>query len=501
MKKFFKYSKIEVAVAFLIFLINCLLKIPFTARGFFAITYDQGRDFLEVAKIIYGGNFTLIGPTTGLQGIFYGPWWYYFLSPILYVSKGDPQGVANVFGFLGIITAVLVYPFIKYLTDNTFVAVSLAFIASISSSWMFGPTMIWSPSLVPILMVFFIFIIDRIFTKPIPIYYLLLGIITFLIADSGAAFGIMLTLFLFLTPFIFRRSFFKKEFLLTILGALVITSPRVLFDFRNNFLISKSVLAYVSQPKIYGEQLSLTTRLVYRLDHFWGIFSDSFARGNKLLGGLIIIFLIFIIYTILKNKNISSKFKKDPIVLYLSLLLIFLLLAFTVFPGVVWGYYLVGLPIIFIVILSKIFTFAFRIGNLKIFAGAFLIALVILNFNTGLLSPFKITWGGDEATYRNQKKIVDYITSQAPSNYSFYAYTPAIFDYPFDYLIYWYSRQGLLEAPKDKQNIMYLVIREESSKKYLKSGWYGDKTRDKTVILERKEFPGDLVVEKHQFMN
>ena len=96
---------------------------------------------------------------------------------------------------------------------------------------------------------------------------------------------------------------------------------------------------------------------------------------------------------------------------------------------------------------------------------------------------------------------MDYIASQNPQNYTFYAYSPAIFDYPFDYLVYWYNRRGLLENPKKNQNIMYLVIREESSKKYHKGGWYGDKTRDKTVVLTRKEFPGDLVVEKHQFTN
>ena len=92
---------------------------------------------------------------------------------------------------------------------------------------------------------------------------------------------------------------------------------------------------------------------------------------------------------------------------------------------------------------------------------------------------------------------MDYISSKHLENYSVFKYSPAIFDYPFDYLFYWYERRGLLEIPKDNQRLIYLVIREESSKKYYKSGWYGDKTKDKTVVLERKKFPGDLVVEKH----
>ena len=124
--------------------------------------------------------------------------------------------------------------------------------------------------------------------------------------------------------------------------------------------------------------------------------------------------------------------------------------------------------------------------------------LVVINFNLGMLTPYKITWQGDGASYRNQKAVMDYISSQHPQNWSFYAYSPAIFDYPFDYLVYWYSKQGKLEPPKERQNLMFLVVREYPDKKYLTTGWYGDKTRDNTIILDRKEFTGELLVEKHQ---
>ena len=92
---------------------------------------------------------------------------------------------------------------------------------------------------------------------------------------------------------------------------------------------------------------------------------------------------------------------------------------------------------------------------------------------------------------------MDWLISQNPTNYSIYSFSPAIFDYPFDYLIYWYTKQDLFEKPQDNQKLMYLIIRESSTDQYLKSGWYGDKTKDRTQILERQEFPGDLVIEKH----
>jgi len=112
-----------------------------------------------------------------------------------------------------------------------------------------------------------------------------------------------------------------------------------------------------------------------------------------------------------------------------------------------------------------------------------------------------VTWKGDGATYVNEKKVMDYISSQNPHNYSFFAYSPAIFDYPFDYLVWWYSKRGLIENPMKDQNNLILVIREVSTRKYLTSGWYGDKTRDNTKVLDKEEFPGNLLVEKHEKLN
>src|SRR3989344_8060735 len=130
----------------IVFIVAVLIKLPHNSQGFFAFAYDQGRDLLAVARIIYEGHFTLIGPTTGLQGIFYGPWWYYFLSPLLFFSKGNPQGVANFFGLLAVLTVIFLFFLLRKVTGSSILAFSLALIASMSSSWMLGPTLIWNTS-------------------------------------------------------------------------------------------------------------------------------------------------------------------------------------------------------------------------------------------------------------------------------------------------------------------------------------------------------------------
>src|SRR3990170_6140958 len=82
-------------------------KLIFPINGLFAFNYDQGRDFLAVSKIIWERDFILIGQTTGLPGIFYGPWWYYFLAPIFFISQGNVQVIVLAFAAIGEFTIVL----------------------------------------------------------------------------------------------------------------------------------------------------------------------------------------------------------------------------------------------------------------------------------------------------------------------------------------------------------------------------------------------------------
>ena len=42
--------------------------------------YDQGRDALIIWDLIKNGKLFLIGPVTGLEGIFLGPFYYYLIA-------------------------------------------------------------------------------------------------------------------------------------------------------------------------------------------------------------------------------------------------------------------------------------------------------------------------------------------------------------------------------------------------------------------------------------
>src|SRR3989337_4109328 len=52
--------------------------------------YDQGRDALVIWDFWKNGKLFLIGQTTGIEGVFRGPWYYWLIAPFYLVARGDP---------------------------------------------------------------------------------------------------------------------------------------------------------------------------------------------------------------------------------------------------------------------------------------------------------------------------------------------------------------------------------------------------------------------------
>lgn len=489
-----KKYRIELALFAAIFLIALTKRLPGPLQGIFAFNYDQGRDFLAVARIIYEKDLVLIGQTTGIAGLFYGPWWYYFLTPFFVLASGDPQKVAIIFSILGSLSIVGIYFFLKVITKNWKIAVSLAIASALSSNWMLAGVFLWNPTLTPLLLALFIFYIFRIFKTKKNIYYFAAGLFGLLIADTTASFGVFLTIFLLLHPIIFRKYFMSYKFLLTLLGALLIASPRLIFEFKNNFLMTRAIVAHL---KISSQGLSISDRFINRLEQFFLIFNESFAKKSVLLGSILLILISLLIIIFIFKKKIRNKILSDELLKYTSLLLAGSFLFFVLTPIAVWDYYLVGLPILCLVILGKILGYTYEIIPNKKYILLLLIILPLLNITKQIFPPYKINWQGDDGTYKNIKLVTDYIASQKENNYSLHSYSASIFDYPIDYTISWYNRKGLLEKPKKDQDIMFLVIREASENWYIKTGWYLDKTHDRTEVVSEKSFPGDIKVEKH----
>ena len=81
----------------LIFIVVSILRLARPElTGFY---YDQGRDALVIWDLIKNGKMFLIGPTTGVEGIFLGPGFYYLLAPWYWLGGEIPFGQYNFWPF------------------------------------------------------------------------------------------------------------------------------------------------------------------------------------------------------------------------------------------------------------------------------------------------------------------------------------------------------------------------------------------------------------------
>jgi hypothetical protein len=76
----------------------------------FAFTFDQARDMLEIRPMAYLMDLKLTGPTTSINGLLLGPFYYYFSLPAFWLSGGSPQGLTNwnILWFLSVSTVLYV---------------------------------------------------------------------------------------------------------------------------------------------------------------------------------------------------------------------------------------------------------------------------------------------------------------------------------------------------------------------------------------------------------
>lgn len=480
--------KIEI-FALTIILIASLLRLPLILQGFFAFTYDQGRDLLEVEKIIYEKDLKLIGPTTGLEGIFYGPWWYYYLLPIFIASNGNPTLITLSFSILGLITILIGYFFLKNLTKSKIIAIGLSLSLAMSQLFITYSSQIWSPSLVLPLMFVYLVSLTKLIKKSSKLWMFIFGFSAALILDSEAAFGVMLIVSAIIAGLILRKKFVSKKSLYFLLPLILILLPRIIFELKNNFLMSRAIMNWIFEPKVFQQELGFFERAINRIELFNHNFAQTFTQSNDSIALVILILFGIIAY------KVRSSLKEDYFFKVLLLLISLVYFCFTLFPDAIWDYYLAGISVIALALISLILKHALK--RYKLFVYSILLLMIIVNFNKQLFSPFILAWEGDGAVYKNQKRVLDSTKKYMQNNYSLYIYTPAMFDYPFDYLVSWYAKQGLIKKPKDNQKDIYLIIRDDDLHLHMPTGWYGDKTRDNTELIEQIKFPGNIIFEKH----
>ncbi|KKR92066.1 MAG: hypothetical protein UY16_C0024G0007 [Candidatus Gottesmanbacteria bacterium GW2011_GWA2_47_9] len=445
-----KKKIVVIIIAVLVICAGLFVRLWGIWQGGFAFTYDAGRDLLAIRDLVTGTKFSLIGPTSGQNGIFYGPWWYWLLAAPFAISSGDPAAIVSFIALAGVAAAGAAYIWgIKY--RDGFFAAAFAGLLAVAQPLVSATTQLWSPDGIVPVMVAIIILWSR-FASLSNIALLAFGFLLGLLDELEIVYGVVFMVGFFISYFVWQRKlFWSKKTLFIVAGILFTEIPRVLFELRHELLQTKTFINFLAKG---GTLVMTPARLMARLDFLWDHVTDFLPGGDWIK-------ILFVIGTF---AIISSQWKhiakNQRLFLYQLLTALGVFFVFMLFYGQdVWPYYLIGLPVIIVFLLSFAVSLVKRMVPASILATLILMLLFFtgkpVEFVTTLNNPFV----GDAAVYRNQMEAMRYIYKEAGgSDFNVIAYTPPQIEYTWRYLSWWTKRGRGYGEVAEKQPLLFVII-------------------------------------------
>ncbi len=510
---------------FVTFIIGIFLRTYRTADllGFY---YDQGRDALEVAKILHG-NFTLIGPTTGFAGIFRGPFWFYWLLPG-YVFGGGSPIIAAIYvatiNALGIIVLYIIGAVFFNRITGLLVAffVTCSYYAVLSARWLSNPSPVWLFGPLAFLCIALAF---KKSWKFLPLGLFSLGL-TLQLEEAGMGF-VVLAVIMYLA--LHAKQLQIKQWLLGALSFFITFLPLAFFDLRHQFLNTKGVLKLLFGN---GDQHSfgMNHDVFAKLRIYSGEFGkELFVNGNlhtfTSLPGIFLLLLLlgiglgyvlyahkeklpsfFLQYKVAKKDkrkkiNVLQFFHAHDVLLFACLWLFIPLLSLYFYQQPLYEYYIVGLyPIFFLLVAYALSQYAkIRFGIFVVLFAVFLFLLPNKSFLKGYLSSH-VEQMSSTITLENQRQAMAYIYKSAEGKtFAVAVYVPPQLTYSYDYLFRWYRKAyypQVPETPLAQAQLFYTLHEIDQEHPKLAEEWLMDKDT-KGTTLEAKRF-GGITVEKRE---
>lgn len=425
--------------------------------------YDPARDMLSAWANL--SKITLIGPPSGIPGIFYGPYWIWWLSLGELLSK-DPKivdlfmlTIPYVVGF-----PVVLFFFSKIVDKFTTILLWLLFFFSFQSYMIF----IWNPNLAPLLFITIIYLlISRNYhtvSLKNSLQFFIAGVLTGLVLNIHISFSIGFALACSVFVFLVIVHETKKKvgeiskkilaFLVSfLLGIGIVFIPFFLFEMRHGFEQTKTAIHALAAG---GEVVTLHGLTKPE------IIGSFFARfASVLQASTIDAFLIFIASVVLLSyllfkKKIQLTTEQIRLILLLILITTSVLGIYLLVKNPIWDYHFVGAEILWLLGIGLLCT------KIKPIKYVLFIWIIILSMSQvqGFVNSFHVNLLATQSLVA-EENIVRIIQHDIKSNrYTVYVYNPAIYSYDYSYLFRWMANKNFSYDPGmiQREGIVYLVL-------------------------------------------
>lgn len=489
----------------LFFLASFVFRLFYVSGYDFAFTIDQARDMLEIRKLAVGHDLIFIGPVTSLNGVFLGPFWYYFnLLPFI-VGGGNPSSLV-IWQIVVFHLTALIF-FLYFAKKNLPLAFWGSLFLLLSPRLFTATSYSFNANTTPFFVLLTLLLLDRALTvkKTLPIF--ILGLLAGLTLQMEAAFGALLLPLCFFWLVMAKTKKLRYFFL----GFLVTLTPQLLFELKHNFMMSRTFLTEFSgRSDILGQRLDLTARLIDRYHHYLGSLAGALPLSLPLVLTLFIICLIAGLYS-------RSRF----FLVNLSLL-IFSFLLYLIYPNRLKDWWTINLTIPYLLIFAGSLSLLWSKKNQFLKVGlALLLIFILLHSGRFYLNLGKIRLrerSNDPALLLNQVEAIDWVYGRTlGEGFRVYNYAPAVYDLNFQYLFWWYGawkygyqpssityQDGVPEYIENNAryfsktrpagNLIFLIRESNQNFQEKENAWR--KNFESLCAVEQERLLGNIIVEK-----
>lgn len=495
---------------FSILIIGLFLRIfPLFGNNFY-FTMDQGNDAVHVREILNRHQVLLTGPETTIQGVFNGPLWFYFLTVGYFLFGGHPAGGVFILILLNIIlSAVIMLVTKKKVTPLTALLIG----AGLQIFWPFYDTSRYAFNPFPlvsfaVLLIFFLIFAMQGKKK----YFIFAAIPVALVFHTElASLPPFFLLYLGTGVLLFMR---KKITLLTCVQSLLVFSC-----FFIPHLISELLTSFSQLQTLQNNTGTISGwQLFPLLTIFFSFIGESVNIQRPLLG-LLFFFCILLLAIFRYKKIFALRYHHHSFsfsfLLFTTLLWIISLLWFGSNKG--WHpWHTVYLPPLFYIsILLIICSFPRKI---MLFFISIIFISQTLFFVPQYLHYLKPI--NDPSVLKNELLAIDWVYAKSKNRgFSVYTYIPSVYDYAYQYLLYWHGKnkygyvpceyttypgipdffvpgEEFYQSPKKScANLRFLII-EPDMNVQLQTIWLRG-ARENTTLMEKAIIRG-ISVEKRQ---
>lgn len=399
--------------------------------------YDQGRDALIIWRFWHEGDLFLIGPTTGIEGIFRGPWYYWLIAPFYLVGAGNPVWPAVFLAF----TSVLAIAILFFLAARIhslkagFIAViiaSFSYFFILASRWLSNPTPMLLISMFLLLFMFLVMEGKR---------WAWVGIAAML--GMAMQFGSATEIFYFPAVAIFalwqRRNLPGKKIILASIFIFFLSFvPQIVFDLKNNGILRVGIKRFLVDDQSFRASFweILKTRTTLYLYVFAQKLFPIDSRPWIPFALLFFVSLIINFQDLLKNKRFIAAF----IVFISPLIGMFF---FQGNKGNIYDYYFTGYYLVFVLIFSVLL--AVLAEKTKGWVVVFIFFTFFLQQNLPIIKNY-LTSGVDRPTYislGNEIQAVKWVLDDSKGqDFNIDVYVPPVIPYSYDYLFLWQTTKN-----------------------------------------------------------